>query len=177
MKRLLLLIFTLAAFTCSSAGEAGEIRFASGSSQKLKASSIAWDGHFGGRKEEPQNTYLLMSQGGFRAPTSKDFKELVKTWLVAHPKAEATLVYTMEGSSHIPDSKFKVVWIIDGDENLNLDLVRKGGCPAGTMVLNPGDETPISRAQYEDFEKRVWEAQRLAKSEKLGIWSEAKTPK
>lgn len=48
-----------------------------------------------------------------------------------------------------------------------------GGCPAGTMLLNPEDKTSLTREEYQTFEKKAWEAQKLAKEEKLGIWSDS----
>jgi hypothetical protein len=158
-----------------SSAQNQEIQFSAYPSEKIKASSITWSEHFGGRKEEPNNVYILVTQGGFRAPTSKNFENLIKSWLVEHPKADAIVVYTLEGMmADIPDSKMKAVWIVDGDDNLNIHLVRMGGCPAGTMLLNGGDKTPLTREEYEAFATKVIEAERLAKKEKLGIWSEAK---
>jgi hypothetical protein len=114
-----------------------------------------------------------MTQGWFRAPTSKNLKDLIKEWLGKHPKAGAVLVYSMEGLTAFPDSKIKAVWITDGAENLNLYLVRNGACSAGTMVLNPGDETPLSKVDYEAFKGKFWEAEKAARLEKLGIWADA----
>ena len=151
------------------------IHFSMGKSERVAAASISWMGIFGSRKEEPQNSYLLMTQGEFRAPKSKNLENLIKTWMEKHPKAEAVLVYSMEGSSAFPGSKMKSIWVIEGGENLNLYLVRNGACPAGTMVLNDGDETPLSKEDYELFENKFWEAEKTAKLEKLGIWFETKS--
>jgi len=114
-----------------------------------------------------------MTQGSFRAPTSPDLGKLSRDWLDSHPKAEAVLVYTLQPiSTNDPNSQMKSMWIVDGQENLNLYLVRKGACPAGTMVLEPGDETPLTKEEYEAFEKKVWEAEKTATAEKLGIWAQ-----
>jgi hypothetical protein len=131
--------------------------------------------HFGSRKEEPNNLYILMTQGGFRAPTSENFESLMKSWLAEHPKAIATVVFTLDGMmTAIPDSKMKAVWVTEGDANLNLYLVRMGGCPAGTMLLNAGDKTALSREEYEAFARKVIAAEDQAAKEKLGIWHESK---
>lgn len=151
------------------------IHFSTGKPERVAAASIFWMGSFGSRKEEPQNAYMLMTQGEFRAPKSKNLENLVKIWTEKHPKAEAVLVYSMEGSGPLPGSKWKSVWVIDGGENLNLYLVRNGACPAGTMVLSDGDETPLSKEDYGLFEKKFWEAEKTAKLEKLGIWLETKS--
>jgi hypothetical protein len=151
------------------------IQFSAYPSEKVKASSITWNGHFGTKKEEPNNLFILMTQGGFRAPTSDNFENLIKSWVAEHPKADAVVVYKMdELRAGNPDSKLKAVWVVDGTENLNVYLVRNGGCPAGTMLLNRGDKTHLTREEYESFFKKVTEAEELAKKEKLGIWSSPK---
>ncbi|CAN5592774.1 hypothetical protein BH20ACI4_BH20ACI4_22520 [soil metagenome] len=150
-----------------------KIEFSALPTEKVKASSITWKSHFGGRKEEPENMYTLMTQGGFRAPTSDNFENLIQTWLAKHSKAETVLVYEMEGMmSNNPNSKMKAVWVVEGEENLNIYLVRNGGCPGGTMVLNVGDKTPLTKEEYEAFVKKLIEAEQLAKKEQLGIWSD-----
>jgi hypothetical protein len=156
-----------------SSAQNQEIQFSAYPSKKVKASSITWRKHFGGRKEEPNNVYTLMSQGALRAPTSKNFDNLITSWLEKHPNADTILVYTIGMMRDIPDSKMKSVWVVDGDDNLNIHLVRMGGCPAGTMLLNRGDQTPLTRAEYESFAKKVIEAEESAKKEKSGIWSES----
>lgn len=152
----------------SSMAQTGEIHFGAGVAERVSVSSVTWKEHFGARKEDPQKVYILMTQGAFRAPTSTNFEELMKSWIDEHPKAEMMTVFKIDGS------KFNAVWVVDKDKNLNIYLVRRGGCPAGVMVLNQGDDTPLSRETYEVFEKEVWEAEKLARMEKLGIWSDAK---
>ena len=173
--KILILLLLMMSFGFTVSGQTDSIKFASGKSEKFAASSITWVGHLGSRKEEPYNMYSLMAQGGFRSPTSSNLKDLVRNWLKKHPKAKSVLVYSLEGIlTAEPKSKMKAVWLVDGNENLNLYLVRNGACPAGTMVLNPGDETPLAKKDYEAFEMKVWEAQKAAKLEKIGIWAETK---
>ena len=174
MRTLFILVCFLTFPAIPTLAQNGPIRFDQGTTEIGKAASMSWAGHFGGRKEDSASVFTLMTQGGFRAPTSSNFKDLIKTWLLEHPNAEASVVYVMPGPRDTLDSKIKAVWIKDGAEYLNLFLVKSGGCPAGTMVLNPGDATPITRQVYEDFEKRVWEAQAFAKRAKIGIWSVTK---
>jgi len=64
-----------------------------------------------------------------------------------------------------------LVWIIDGDENLNIHLVRMGGCSADTMFLNKGDKAHVTKEKYESFINKILEAESLARKERLGIWS------
>ena len=172
----LISIFTVFGFTATaSLAQNKEIQFSAFSPEKIKASEISWQGHFGGRKSEPNNVYILMTQGGFLAPTSKNFENLIKSWLAEHPNAQTNVVYVLDGMlTDVPDSKMKAVWIVDGNANLNIHLVRQGGCPAGTMLLNPEDKTSLTREEYQAFEKKVIEAEKLAKEEKLGIWNDSK---
>ena len=150
-----------------------DVQFSSRPAEKHKASSITWKGHFGGRKEEPFNLYTLMSRGGFRAPTSKDYEDLIKTWLARHPGADVIVVYTLDGAlTRSSDSKSKWVWVVDGDDNLNIHLVRLGGCEAWTMLLAKGDNAHVTRKEYQSFAEKIIEAESLAKKERLGIWSE-----
>ncbi|HEX8566699.1 MAG TPA: hypothetical protein VF648_13735 [Pyrinomonadaceae bacterium] len=178
-NKLLFLLISLVIFfgltITVSLAQKKEIQFSAFKSEKIKASNISWEGHFGGRKGEPNNLYTLMTQGGFLAPTSKNYEALIKSWLDEHPNAQTTVVYVLEGMlTDVPDSKMKAVWITDGDANLNIHLVRIGGCPAGTMLLNPEDKTSLTQEEYQTFAKKLIEAQQLAKQEKLGIWSESK---
>lgn len=150
------------------------IKFSAYPVEKIKVSEMSWEGHFGGTDKQPHNIFTLMSQGGFRAPTSKDHDKLIKDWLTAHPEAEAIVIYAMEGArTNSPDSKLKAVWITDGDENLNIYLVRKGDCPGGTMLLKNGDETSLAREEYKDFLIKLIEAGKSAKQEKIGIWNKS----
>jgi hypothetical protein len=174
MKTFLFLAIFLVLLPCSIVAQAEGVNFTHGVLERVKASTIIWKGPFAYRKEEPQNVYLLMTQGALRAPISPDFEDLVKSWIYKHPNAEATMIYSMD-RGQTSDSKFKTVWITDGDENLNIYIVRIGGCPAGTMVLNRGDDTPLTRDAYEAFEKAVWEAEKLAKIAHVGIWKDPGT--
>jgi hypothetical protein len=152
-----------------------DIQFSSRPAEKHKSSSFIWKGHFGGRKEEPYNIYILMAQGGFRAPTSTDYEDLIKAWIAKHPNADVIVVYTLDGAlTRFPDSKSKWAWVVDGDDNLNIQLVRSGGCEAWTMFLAKGDKAHVTRKEYEAFVEKVIEAESLAKKERLGVWSEMK---
>lgn len=152
-----------------------DIQFLSRPAEKHKVSSITWKGNLGFRKKEPYTMYNLMSRGGFRAPTSEDYEDLIKAWLAKHPGADVIVVYTSGRVwTKFPDSKSKWVWVVDGDNNLNIHLVRSGGCEAWTMLLEKGDKAHVTRKEYEAFVEKVIEAESLAKKERLGLWSEMK---
>jgi hypothetical protein len=151
------------------------IQFSSRLAEKRKASSITWKGNLGFRKKEPRAMYDLMSRGGFRAPTSEDYEDLINAWLAKHPGADVIVVYTSGRLwTKFAFSKRKWVWAVDGDDNLNIHLVRWGGCEAWTMLLEKGDKAHVTRKEYEAFVEKVIDAESLAKKERLGIWSETK---
>ena len=62
------------------------------------------------------------------------------------------------------------VWLVDGESNLDLDLVRKGACPAGTMLAPNPSDLLIASAEYKRFEDKLSELEQMAKQDKLGIW-------
>lgn len=156
----------------ASQNRSGEIHFLAYPLEKVAASSINWKQHFGSRKVEPHNIYSLMTQGGFLSPTADKIQESIDSWLQKHPKAEAIIVYKLQPvMADMPDSTMKCVWVVAGNDNLNVYLVSIGALPAATLLLNPGDDTPISRQEYKSYLKLVVDAEGLAKKEKLGIWS------
>jgi hypothetical protein len=182
VRHKLIIAAVVATFFLSAVGGATgqdqQIQFSSLPSEIYHASEIVWRGHFGGRKVEPHNIYCLMTQGSFLADTSRDWEDLIKNWLAEHTKADVRVVYVLSPAlTDFPDSKMKSVWVVDGDDFLNLYLVRKGGCSAQTMLLNRGDKTSLAQAEYESFVKKVVDAENQAKKEKLGIWSGGAAPR
>jgi hypothetical protein len=172
-----IMCFVFVAYACclatSPVAQDHGIKFSSKPAESFKVSNLSWSGSFGGRKEEPKTVYCLMTQGFFRAPTSDSYEKLIADWLTQHPNANVTVVYTLpDMMSDSPDSKLISVWIVDNEDSLNVFLVRKGACPAGTMVLNDGDKAQVNQQDYESFAKKVWEAEMLAKKDKIGIWKE-----
>ena len=73
------------------------------------------------------------------------------------------------------------VWISDGNANLNIDLIRRGSCPAGVMLmrvdgplfLEEGDGYTIfvSDDEVAAFTGKALAAEAAAQKEGLGIWS------
>lgn len=68
----LLTVFGLTATT--SLAQSKEIQFSAFPSEKIKASDISWKGHFGKRKSEPNNLYILMTQAVFVRRPRKTLK-------------------------------------------------------------------------------------------------------
>ena len=64
------------------------------------------------------------------------------------------------------------VWLLDKDENFNIELVRKGACKSSVMLVDQEVESSIlvKKVLYDKFMSRILDAERKAKEENLGIW-------
>jgi hypothetical protein len=124
---------------------------------------VAADNGHGGR------LCSLLAVGGFRANVGEHFASVRDRWLSSHPTATLSSVceYKEEGSSKLT---LRYVWISDGYDNLNVELVRQG-CVAGDYMYVPkGQKLDVPSHVYQQFVEKVREAERKAKSERLGIW-------
>jgi hypothetical protein len=63
------------------------------------------------------------------------------------------------------------IWISDGASVLNVELVRAGMCSASFMKADSENRRRIHFQEYEQFSRRIDEAESSAKLRKLGIWS------
>jgi hypothetical protein len=133
---------------------------------------IKWADRFGVDRHDPSVFYSLFSFGFFKAELSSDFAAVKNAWLRKHPQATLLPVVTrLNFNERIPGSKLIVVWIIDKDDNLNIELVRRGCVAASNMFVSPDDKLQVPRKDYEQFTKLLMAAEKLAKTEELGIWS------
>lgn len=124
---------------------------------------------------------------------------VISEWSTLHPNAQAVPVSVLGERSRLP---IVYLWAVDGDDNLNLLLVRKGIYPAlsmldargGTRMIeaapaaryirkverqnrigNPGNLSArklISQARYETFVEQLVAAEMRAQAEAQGIWSD-----
>ena len=178
MKKILFFLLLLGSFAVNSLGQS-ELNFDSATLEKVKPSSVAWtwdEGVYQSKNQEPRTVYLLMNTGGVvELQLSKNFNELIKSWLTEHPNAEAIVTNTISGVSDRKGWKFKPVWIRDGDELLNVYLVRQGACRGQTMDMSANLERAISDDDIKIVRKKLYQAEFLAMKEKLGIWADAET--
>ena len=155
--------------------QAQRVQFAAYPAETVKVSDITWRApFFGYRKGDTNHLYVPLTQGLVLTPHSTNFESLILSWLAKHTNAEAIVVYTWEAFMKDPDPKVKSVWMVDGEDCLNIYLVQMGGCPAYTMLLNQGDKTPVTRNQYEAFAEKIIDAEASAKRDKLGIWGKSR---
>jgi hypothetical protein len=138
----------------------------------VAASSVTWKGFFGSNHSKPDVVYSLLGVGYFRAPTSRNIDTLVKQWLVAHPGAKLIAAWDNGEPMFVdkPDSRLIWAWLVDGESNLNLELVRQGACPAGTQAAPDAAHVLISEGAYRQFESQLPALEKLAKQDKRGIW-------
>lgn len=143
--------------------------------------------------------YFLFKRGFLRSVRQADESALISEWSTLHPAAEAIPVSILGDRSRFP---IVYVWAIDGEENLNLHLVRQGIYPALSMLDIPGlarliEAAPnahyiqevepqnrlgnpgnvlsrrlVSQSRYERFVTQLLAAELAAHAESKGIWSE-----
>jgi hypothetical protein len=143
--------------------------------------------------------YFLLKHGFFRGVRSDEEEStIIAEWKRQHPKATVIPVSIQGEKSRFPLVHF---WAVDGEDNLNLYLVRKGIYPALVMLDTPqfkqlvqlSRNTPygemlaaqeragnpkgvesrrlVSEPRYNVFLKQLVAAETAAKAESQGIWS------
>ena len=78
-----------------------------------------------------KTTYCLLGNGFFRTISSNEEDVLIPEWVRNHPNAKAIPVSIIGENSKMP---IVYIWAVDGDENLNLALVKKGVFPGSVML-------------------------------------------
>lgn len=151
----------------------------------------SWHEVFGGAPSRSDTIYCLLGRGFFRADRSDDVDSLIAAWIHEHPNA-LVIPVTITGPVMIdePGSRQVYCWLVDGDENLNELVVRRGGYLGGTMVrpetwdelqqwekdLFPEEEKGsgatvlVDPAVYDAFIARINDAEEQARTERIGIW-------
>jgi hypothetical protein len=177
-KTYLLSVLLLAIITsCNSQIEENEIPI-----EELKFESI-----FGTIDETSKEVYCLLGQGFFRSPNSDDSDSLIANWLNKHQSAKLVKISIIHGD----DQSMIYSMVIDGNENLNVYLVRNGCFPGGTMERPEtweemgeaerkiyGDkeerdvEVLIDAKTYKKYFDEIRKAEEIAITEKLGIWED-----
>jgi hypothetical protein len=107
--------------------------------------------------------------------TKIDYKivgKVTSEWLEQHPNSKAVEIYRLPV---FPNGKkeygiVSYVWVVDKNEKLNIQLVQRGACEARTFLLDDEDDLLINKKDYEEFKRKVIEAEEQAKKKNLGIW-------
>ncbi|MGC3960631.1 MAG: hypothetical protein QM813_22670 [Verrucomicrobiota bacterium] len=144
------------------------------SAEPLTASRVTWKEHFGSSTLDTNTLFTLMAHGYFRAE-STNVQSVVDTWLKNHPQAIVLPVSTGGPvMARLPSSRLSYVWVVQGSDSLNVELVRRGCLAPETQKLNPDEKPEVSQKDYDAFVQRVSKAAESAKAEKIGIWRETR---
>lgn len=143
----------------------------------IPASRIKWMGLSGTDGDDKTHLYSIKAQGSVFKPYPKkppypaNVQAYVESWLSKHPKAR---VIPVEAYPFLSASVARVyVWIVDGDENLNLHLVEEGFFRGSTQVpmLRTADLL-VSAQGSRAFRKNLVTAEVAAANAGKGIWKQ-----
>lgn len=86
-------------------------------------------------KVNDRRLYVLLGSGFLRATSFGDPKVFVSNWLKLHPKAIVTPISRMLSTNTRTRQVMELVyvWVEDGNDHLNVDLIRAGTFAGGTM--------------------------------------------
>ena len=86
-------------------------------------------------KPNDPGLYVLLGSGFLRPTTFGDPKVFVSEWLKLHPRAIVTPISRLISTNTRSHQMFEIVyvWIEDGGNSLNVDLIRGGVFAGGTM--------------------------------------------
>lgn len=139
------------------------------------------------KKGKKVYNYSLLGKKFFTIENTKNSDSLIVTWIKRHPNALVIPIYTFE-TNHIGYNQ-TYCWVVDNSENLNLFLVRNGAIPSIAMERpktwkemsseekksygdEPKEQIHIDEKHYIDFIKKLIKADKYARKEKLGIYSD-----
>ncbi|HEX9174469.1 MAG TPA: hypothetical protein VF861_17605 [Telluria sp.] len=144
--------------------------------------------------------YFMVKHGLFKSVGDDEEATMIAEWIRQHPNAKLVPVSILGEKSRHPIVYF---WAADGEDNLNLFLVKKGiyfgfamldTVQVDQLVKNPKwvarleamqragnpKRVPsprlVSDARYEDFVKQLVAAETAAQSESNGVWSDKFKP-
>src|SRR4029434_7950275 len=140
-------------------------------------SEIKWLDTIGQDKTIPDPLYSVLFLGFLRQELSPDCRTQMAAWLEKHPRATVVPIAIDETfDNRNPKSKLIFVWIVDGHDNLGVELVRNGCAPATFLfALMPGLHLKVSQNEFDRVKGQLLTAEKVAKAEKLGIWSTPQT--
>jgi tetratricopeptide (TPR) repeat protein len=132
------------------------------------ASTVTWQRHFGTPADAPDTGFSLLCRGFLRAPTGADLDAKVAAWLAAHPQAVVREVQVLMDEPK--RGKLVYVWVVDGDENLALHLVREGCIPAGTLATVDTRPLLVPAAELAALQTAADAAEAPVRAAGKGLW-------
>lgn len=150
--------------------------------EPIPASAITWQKGFVGMVgQDKTRLYHLTGRGGLSIPflsSGPSEKELdaraayIARWLKKHPKAMAVPVEAYPFFSKTVARIY--VWIVDGADHLNLDLVREGFISGSALMTNLRiEDLYITGKQLWAFRDQAAKAENEAAEAGKGIWADS----
>ena len=148
----------------------------------IPASRISWvKGTIGIVDNDKTRLYHLTGQGSIglmpflaKGPAETELAarhRYIGKWLTRHPRAMAVPVEAYPFFSKTVARIY--IWIVDGPDNLNLDMVREGVVNGDNlMTILQFDDLYITSKQLWAFRKQVAGAQIAAARDNKGIWAD-----
>jgi endonuclease YncB( thermonuclease family) len=132
---------------------------------------MVWSGASGSFPDDRRTVYTLIGMGFSAVRTSGNIDALIGAWVKAHPHAQIVRVANFGPlAKNRTDSERIWAWLVDGNSNLNLELVRQGACSANAMTAPNRVRVLLSPDEYAKFTSGLPALERLAKRDRLGIW-------
>jgi hypothetical protein len=164
--------------------------FGQNETNKLKLTDFKFNSIFGTQKTDSSTIFCLLGQGYFRTPRSNNSDSIMNNWYTNHENAQIIPVSSMVfKNADNPDSKMIYCWMVDGNDTLNVFLIKQGCFPGGTMQRpktwnemekkekdfykdtdKPNVKVYISNNNYKTFIEKIKTAEKFAENNKLGIW-------
>lgn len=155
-----------------------------------KISDFKFESIFGTTAKEPNSTYCLLGSGFLRTPQSDNADSVINDWIKKHPNGNVVSVSSFGPIlADSKDSKMVYCWLIDNKDTLNIELVKKGCFPGGTMMKQktwsemekwekdmyeknekPDIKVYVDTKSYDNFIEQIKTAELYASERKLGIW-------
>ena len=147
----------------------------------IPASTITWQKGFIGKvNQDKTRLYHLTGSGGLEIPfLSKgpneneldDRAAFIARWLELHPRAIAVPVEAYPFFSKTVARIY--VWILDGPDSLNLDLVREGFISGSSLMTNLRfEDLYVTGKQVWTLRKKAAAAEKEAAKANKGIWAD-----
>jgi len=148
----------------------------------IPASTITWQkGFIGTVNQDKTRLYQLTGRGSLGIPflekgPSETYLDqraaYIGRWLKQHPKAIAVPVEAYPFFSKTVARIY--TWILDGPDNLNLDLVREGFISGSDLMTNLRfEDLYVTAKQVWDLRKQAAAAEGEAAKAQKGIWSDS----
>jgi hypothetical protein len=102
--------------------------------------------------------YFLVKRGFLRGVSPDEEAAMIAHWTREHPNARLVPVSVLGERSRLP---MVYAWAVDGEDNLNLLLVRQGVYPALAMLDTPQFEQLLERSKHTRYAKRLAAQERL----------------